>query len=811
VVLAALLGAGAAALLIRWLGRDHRQGREEVVSGWLGQPSRRLLNDILGRANVLLWWGKVRREGDTFHWTIEVPPELQGRPLLQLARSTGSGGLWSEQQVPELREMTQRAEEALARGDPSYRHRFRVETSEGVQWLSEEVTVESQGENQWALWGVIIDITAQQEAEAARRATETRLQHILNRADCLLWQARVVRRPEGNFVWRVHFAPSILQEKVFGRKIGPEEMNVFDGLEVPDAAEMHARSARALESGASGYEQEYPVIRDGRLTWLSEQVSIVAVGPLTWDLVGVAIDVTARHEAEAARRASEVRLAHLLSRADCLVWQARVVEQSDGQLYWSDMEVIRSGMEERLFGAAGKARCLIWPPENVPDLAEMDRRSSAAMRDGMSGYEQEFPFVRDGTALWLHEHVTIVPEAPGRWSLVGVVTDLTERRRMKEDLQRASRLEAVGFLAGGIAHDFNNVLTAVMGNLAVAALDRDLSEDVRYSLAEAERACVKARDLTQQLLTFAKGGAPIRGVVHLPDTIRESAHIALHGFRVRCEYEWPADLGPVHADRAQVGQIIQNLVLNAAQAMAEGGTIRIQATNCTVTAAETVPLPPGEYVQISIRDEGPGISAADQARLFDPYFTTKKLGHGLGLATVYSIIKRHEGHVSVESVPGSGALFRVWLPAHHGPVAPRAVETAREQPMLQGRLLVMDDEAAVRGAVAKLAQRLGFVVEEAATGEEAVACFRRALVAGKPFDLVMMDLIVPGHMGGAEAVRQIRELQPDIKTIVSSGYSSDPVMAHHREHGFDGVVAKPYNFREFELVVREVLEDSTAK
>jgi signal transduction histidine kinase/ActR/RegA family two-component response regulator len=499
-------------------------------------------------------------------------------------------------------------------------------------------------------------------------------------------------------------------------------------------------------------------------------------------------------------------LRQLLEQADCLIWQACVRQESDGSFSWYDTFFTRSALDRRLYGHRDPNRPGIWDRERVPDLPEMDARSSAALRTGAPSYEQEFRFCRDDQVYWLHEYVTITPAGEGRWSLVGVVTDVTERHRLKTELQRGSKLESVGILAGGIAHDFNNVLTAIMGNLALAALDAEGNAGARRSLEEAERACLRARELTQELLTFARGGDPIRTTMRLPEVVRNSAQVSLHDARgVTCEFDFAADLWSVHADKAQITQVVRSLATNAAQAMPNGGTIKISARNETVNGTSSEPLRPGNYVRLTVSDSGSGIPPENLGKIFDPYFTTKSQGSGLGLAMVYSIAKRHQGHVSAESEFGRGATFHVWLPVARQPAMERETKRAPEAPRLAGRALVMDDEGPVRVLVAKFAQHLGLEVEMAPDGETAVSRCREAWERGTPFDLVVFDLTVPNGMGGRDALTEIRRFQPDIKAIVSSGYSNDPVMGNAHVHGFQGVVAKPYSLQEFEQTVRAVL------
>jgi len=391
-----------------------------------------------------------------------------------------------------------------------------------------------------------------------------------------------------------------------------------------------------------------------------------------------------------------------------------------------------------------------------------------------------------------------------------VLRDTTQRARLEADLARASKLESIGLLAGGIAHDFNNILTVIMGNLALVAFDLPAGSAPAGRLRDAEKGLLRARDLTRQLLTFAKGGEPVLEPVNLGEVVQDAAQFALHGANVRADLSLAKDLWNAQADKGQLGQVVQNLVLNAAQAMAAGGTVRVSVRNEALAAGGPGPLPAGNYLRLEITDQGPGIAPAHLARIFEPYFTTKPAGSGLGLATVYSIVRRHHGHIEVESPPGRGATFRCWLPAAPAVRVAERKESAPPfpaQPESAGRLLFMDDEEPIRMMALALLARLGFKVVVAPDGAEAVRLYTEARARGEPFDLVIMDLTVPGGMGGGEAMQELRTLDPAVRAIVSSGYSSDPVMADHRAHGFRGVVPKPYKFSDLAKTVRAVLAE----
>jgi CheY-like chemotaxis protein len=382
--------------------------------------------------------------------------------------------------------------------------------------------------------------------------------------------------------------------------------------------------------------------------------------------------------------------------------------------------------------------------------------------------------------------------------------DITDRRRLEDELLNARKLDSLGVLAGGIAHDFNNLLTGILANISLARHEIGDSAVVGELLAEAEAAAQRSKALTQQLLTFSKGGAPLKKVISLREVVLEAASFAVRGSAVRPVYSWASELWAVEADPGQLGQVVQNLVLNAVQAMPAGGTVEVACANVEL-AAGSAPLPPGRYVRVSVRDQGIGIPPEHVSRIFDPYFSTKQGGTGLGLATVYSIVKRHGGHVGVSSRLGEGTTFDIHLPA-----AARAIDAVVdvdvEPPRGYGRVLVMDDEPLVRRAAESILRHLGYDVIAVADGAEALVKVREAREDGSPIDVAVLDLTVPGGVGGADAVEAIHDLDPELAAVVSSGYSSDPVMASYRTHGFIGVAAKPYTTTDLARAVYEAMQ-----
>lgn len=412
---------------------------------------------------------------------------------------------------------------------------------------------------------------------------------------------------------------------------------------------------------------------------------------------------------------------------------------------------------------------------------------------------------KDGT-----ERVTAYTSAPIKDidnRIIGVVLafrDITEKQRIEAELQKSQRLESVGILAGGIAHDFNNILTAIVGSINMAKMYEEHNDMVIKILNEAEKASFRARDLTQQLLTFSKGGMPVKKITAITNVIKDSANFVLHGTRVRCDFHIPETLWAAEVDPGQIGQVIQNIVMNAEQAMQDGGIIHIYADNRTVTADEIPALKAGKYITISIVDHGRGISPDIIPKIFDPYFTTKSNGTGLGLTIAYSIIKKHDGGIDVSSKVNEGTTITIHLPAY-GEYAPENVLTEEEAFVGKGKILIMDDEELIRNVVQELLGRLGYEVQTANDGTAAIEIYKNALQTDNPFDLAILDLTVPGGIGGKECIETLKKIHPGVKAIVSSGYSNNPIMSEYRRYGFSGVIVKPYRLSDLIEVLQKNL------
>ena len=386
-----------------------------------------------------------------------------------------------------------------------------------------------------------------------------------------------------------------------------------------------------------------------------------------------------------------------------------------------------------------------------------------------------------------------------------VIRDMTERKQLEEERIKASKIESLGILAGGIAHDFNNILTSILGNISLSQefLNEDKGKEI---LLKAQNACVQAKNLTNQLLTFSKGGAPVKEIASVSEIIKESASFSLIGSNVVCEFSIPDDLWQVEIDKGQIIEVINNLIINAAQAMPEGGKIVIRAQNTTIGEKSAIPLKKGDYVTISINDNGTGIHPDHLPKIFDPYFTTKEGGSGLGLAITFSIIKRHGGHIKVHSQLGTGTTFTLYIPAsfkENGKKEKKEKKPAR----LKGNILVMDDNEGIRDLAHEALTFFGYNVEVACDGAEALKIFVAAYECNKPFDVIILDLTVPGGTGGKEVIQRFLEIDPATKAIVSSGYSNDPVMSNYKDYGFKGVLTKPYNPNDLMEVIDTVLRE----
>jgi signal transduction histidine kinase/CheY-like chemotaxis protein len=393
-----------------------------------------------------------------------------------------------------------------------------------------------------------------------------------------------------------------------------------------------------------------------------------------------------------------------------------------------------------------------------------------------------------------------------------IVRDISDRLTARESLEKAGKLDAIAALSGGIAHDYNNLLTSIIGNITLAQTHLNPKDKPFRLLGHALVASKTAKNLTQKLITFSKGGSPHKEIAAVDRLVKSATDFTLSGSNIKCNYNFSPDLRLIDVDPSQIGQAIHNVVMNARESMQEGGIIYVTASNSKL-ADEVPTLVAGHYVKVSIADQGSGIPEKEFERIFDPYYSTKERGNtrgtGLGLSICRSIIRKHGGEVTVESQMGMGTTMHLYLPAAN----PESLEqTPGDKPnetapiFGEGKILVMDDDQMIRELAGEILWHLGYEVEFARDGDEAVDLYSRSMKTTRPFDAVILDLTVRGGMGGKEAIQKLIDIDPDIKGIVSSGYSDDPGMTDYKQYGFSGVVAKPYTLEELGGKLSQVLK-----
>jgi len=523
-------------------------------------------------------------------------------------------------------------------------------------------------------------------------------------------------------------------------------------------------------------------------------------------LLGVTRNVTERRQAEISLAEEKERLSVTLRS----IGDGVIVTDVDGNI------TLLNRVGEELTGwssdrAVGQYLTKVFNIINETTREVCENPVEKVIRTGMIvGLANHTALIKkDGTEIIIADSGAPVRDRDS--NIIGVVLvfrDITAQYRMEQEMQKMEKLESLGVLAGGLAHDFNNLLTSVIGNVSLAKMTIDIDHKAFGRLTEAEKAAQRATDLTHQLLTFAKGGAPIKKVASIADIVREAVNFALSGSSVNCVYSIPVNLWNTEVDKGQMTQVFNNLIINAIHAMPKGGTVHIAFENISIAAEEVLSLNAGDYVRITFRDEGIGIPEQYLVRIFEPYYTTRKTGSGLGLSTVFSILKRHEGHIAVKSEVGVGTTFNIYIPALKDSVSPECEAVQGIKPG-KGRILIMDDELLIRNVSGEILSALGYEVGFAKEGTEAIDEYNRAKNDGNPFDLVIMDLTIPGGMGGKEAVAKLRISSPEAKVIVSSGYSVDPIMSEYKKYGFSGVISKPYNANQVSETISKILEGSS--
>ncbi len=635
---------------------------------------------------------------------------------------------------------------------------------------------------------IIRDITERKRAEDERRRSERMLQTIIDaEPECVK-----LLDENANLIMMNRAGLDMIQadslDQVRGQCICP--------MITSEYSQSFMDLTRQVFQGKSGTLLFEAIGMKGRHVWLetnavplrNEKDEIVA-------MLGLTRNVTEHIQQDKALRASEARFRSIIEHASTGIL---VADLETRQILYANPEICRLlGYSEQEFHAL-KATDLAIPEEASRSAAGFQSHAEEKL-----DYTERTIRRKDGSSIQMSIN-TVKLEYDGRPCIAAFLVDISEKHLLEEERLKTQKLESVGTLAGGIAHDFNNLLQGVFGFISMAKLTFDQKDKSLAMLAQAEKALHQSVNLTTQLLTFSKGGKPVKKALDLRSVIENAVAFALSGSRITYEITVDKDLRTAVADEGQIGQVIQNIVLNADQAMPLGGMIRVSVRN--MAAASIVPPADlqGDLVEIAIRDQGNGIPAEHLTRIFDPYFTTKEKGSGLGLATVYSIIKNHGGLIRVQSEIGKGTTFFIYLPASNAAVekqqAPTIVAATR-----QARVLVMDDEEMIREVSRELLTSIGHDVVCVESGETALEVYQAARDAGIPFDLVILDLTIRGGMGGIETLRKLVELDRDVVAVVSSGYSDDAALSNYRKQGFRAFLKKPYNIEELQNTLNALL------
>jgi len=582
------------------------------------------------------------------------------------------------------------------------------------------------------------------------------------------------------------------------------KMNIWDLVHPHDVEFVKQRFFARLSGQKVPERYEFRIVtKSGDVRWLDFSGRVIEYEGKPAVLATV-FDITDRKMTEEALMAEKERLAVTLRAINDGVISAGV-----------DQEILLSNKKAEEILACekhwleGKRFSDIFKIRSEEDGKEKENPIQQVIQSDGSRISEENAVLTDMLG---NEHIIEYSSAPLKdkdSKLIGVVIvfrDITQRRKMEQELFESQKLESVGVLAGGIAHDFNNILTAIIGNLSLAKMQLTPGDKIYERIESAEKASGRAQELTQQLLTFSKGGAPVKELASIEEIIRDSVEFILSGSNVKYNLHFEEDLPAVDVDSGQMSQVVQNLVLNADQAMPGGGILDISVEKVHLDKMPDSDLPPGEYICMRCSDNGIGIPKDHLNKIFDPFFSTKQTGSGLGLATSYSIVKNHSGKITVDSEMGKGTTFTVYLPASaKASVKARPQTEAVDCGKLSGKVLIMDDELFIRETAGEMLSYLGLHVDYAEDGAQALEYYQKSKEQNGGYDVVIMDLTIPGGMGGKEAIQKLLELDPQATVVVSSGYSSDPIMSDFEHYGFKGVLKKPFRLQEINQVLRGLM------
>ncbi len=633
---------------------------------------------------------------------------------------------------------------------------------------------------------LVQDITERKKAEEIIWESELRYRTVVENAREYIWQLDT----KGNFVFINRYAEEMSDQKsndLKGRNFSPS-------VHPDDLENVQAIFLDTLNGNINEYETRIVDDKGNEDILLVQTIPLYADGEITGTL-SFGRNISERRKTEKALRESEEKYRTLVEQSHDGIY----IYKGNRFLFVNDRICEVTGYsKEELYDLDFLK--LIHPDDKAGiEKYEINRSTG---KDTPSVYQTRI-ISKDGQIRNMELSVRIITYQ-GEYAILGIGRDVSDQLKLDEERQKNQRLESLGIFAGGIAHDFNNFLTGILGNISLAKTMVEPGSKIHRILSNSEKASNKASGLTHQLLTFSRGGVPVRENLSINELLRQSADFVLSGSNVNASYDIPSDIWAMNADKGQISQVIQNITINADQSMPDGGEVLIKAGNTVIDRNMPVQLNPGRYVRIEISDSGTGISVDHISKIFDPFYSTKKDGSGLGLTTAFSIMRKHDGNITVKSKYGTGTTFIIHLPASTDKVITYDDDKYHSETH-DGRILIMDDKDIVRTTISSMLKHLGYETECSRNGDEAIEKYCSAMRNGNPFKLVILDLTVQGGKGGKETIEELKKIDPAIKAIVSSGYSTDPVMAHYSDYGFMGVIMKPYTLVKIESSIREIL------
>ena len=743
---------------------------------------------------AVAYTASLERDGISFFY---VSPQLEKIVGINPAEWVNHPEQFVKQIHPDDRERVLSEQVTSYRVQDFVRTEYRVIASDGrMLWIRDEArVVRGLDGGSFLLQGIMFDISDKKrlEDELFRWDEETRtltehLPDMIARLD-----------PQGRFLYLNRWfdaSQKVAPEWYLGKSV--KEL----GLSEPAAGIWENEIKRVCRAQTSSLVEYTIRFWKSLKTFESRLIPEYGRAGKVKSVLIVTRDLTDKKQNEVALKESEERFRQLAESIGDVFWL--VDARAQRFLYVSPAyEKNWGSSSQELYNNAEAWLSAIHPEDRM----KVERTLPQKLVEGTLDIEYRI-LHRDGSIRWIHDRAYPIKNEEGIiYRIAGMAEDITIRKQFEEERLRVSKLDSLGLLAGGLAHDFNNLLTAILGQLSLAKFFISSDNPLFHRLNEAETASLRAQDLTQQLLTFAKGGTPVRKPASLSQIVEENARFVLTGSNIKSEFHLATDLSTVEVDVGQISQVIQNLVINAMQAMENGGILTVFGQNIVIDRESnraSVPLSVGRWAKVSFIDQGVGIPKEALGKIFDPYFTTKTSGHGLGLATSYSIIKNHGGILTVDSEVGIGTTFTVFLPASNETQV-LADQKSPEICVGQGNILVMDDEDPIRQILGEMLDVCGYTYQTAKNGKEALAIFSQAQEKGIPFHAVILDLTIPGEMGGRAVIQEMKKLIPSVKAIVVSGYSNDPVLSNFQEYGFHGRITKPFRLGEVSKVIKSVL------